>query len=383
MEHSVPYDAAAVVPVSDDDYSKLSGSEDEQLEEKPGTPWFVWPMLAFSLVASSASGAIMKELEIEHAGAVSVAGWRFQVTALALLPCFLWQWAFMTSQARAKLFQKGNLIQICISAAGLTAYFGLWNWSLQHTSLTHSLFLSVMSPLYVAFATVLTGGKITKVEVFGVALGIIGSLILATGTQAEPGAEATLLGDVVAFISAGGFALYLVASRHCRASMPVYVYMFPSTVLVAVLLGIVGIFVEGWGSWIQGAPNAINGPFGWFANEEFLLWTIFLGIVPGFLCYIGYNVVLAFTSSLVVSMGLSICPLTGSLLGWFMGLTNLPNIYTIVGGSLTMAATIVVSWGTHPDEDKKEAEKIDIESRGSKGEDVEDKVPLLQDQRQP
>ncbi|KAL2612455.1 hypothetical protein R1flu_024147 [Riccia fluitans] len=327
-----PSDPVVTYSTEGNYHTNLSGGshdEAETAEEKTaaGTPWFVWPLLALSVLLGSSSGAIMKKMELQHAGAVSLAGWRFQVTAMVLLPCFLFQSLPMSCEARANLFLTGNVCQISLSSLGLAAYFGFWNWSILHTSLTHSFFLSLMTPLYIAFTTVLMGGSLKKLETCGVALGIAGSLILAAGgAEAQAGSETTLVGDLVAFLAAGGFALYLMASRSCRGSLPVYVYMFPPTVLTAIMLGIVGVLLEGWGSWFPGAPDSINGPFGWLRNREFLLWTIFLGIVPGFLCYVEYNIVLAFTNSLVVSMALAVFPLSGSLLGWLMGLADKPQL---------------------------------------------------------
>ncbi|KAL3698689.1 hypothetical protein R1sor_012765 [Riccia sorocarpa] len=374
-------------------YTKLSdGGKDDHdgaaaAEEKTvaGTPTFVWVLLALAVLIGSSAGTITKKLEIDHAAVVSVAGWRFQVTAMVLLPCFLYQWLHMTSEARAKLLLKKNVVNIFLSAFGLAAYFALWNWAVLHTSLTHAMFLSFTTPLYLAFATVLTGGTLQKLETVGVGLGIIGSLVIAAGgRKSQRGSETTLAGDLVAFLAAGGFALYFTASHSCRKSLPIYVYMFPSTVLTAIMLVIAGIFLEGWGSWVPGDPDVINGPFGWLSNREFILWTIFLGTGVGFLVYALCNICFAYTSSLVVSMVLNLSPLCASIIGWLAGLNEKPNLYTWVGGAVVLVAMIITSLAKAGNEVNKEdtADKGDVESRVVIHERLEGNEALLQDWEQ-
>ncbi|KAL3683543.1 hypothetical protein R1sor_001565 [Riccia sorocarpa] len=323
-------------------YTKLTdGGKDDHdgaaaAEEKTvaGTPTFVWALLALAVLIGSSAGTITKKLETDHAAVVSVAGWRFQVTAMVLLPCFLFQWLHMTSEARAKLFLKKNVVNIFLSAFGLAAYFALWDWSMLHTSLTHAMFLSFTTPLYVAFATVLTGGTLQKLETVGVVLGIIGSLVLAAGgMNSKRGSETTLVGDLVAFLAAGGFALYFTASHSCR---------------------------------------------------KFFLWTIFLGTGVGFLVYALYNICLAYTSSLVVSMVLILSPLCASITGWLVGLNEKPNLYTWVGGAVVMVAMIITSLAKAGNEVNKEdtADKDDVESRVVIHERLEGKEALLQDWEQ-
>lgn len=49
--------------------------------------------------------------------------------------------------------------------------------------------------------------------------------------------------------------------------MPLFVYQFPVTVLAAIILGTVGLLMEGWN---ESAVGDISGPFGWIRKGSSL-----------------------------------------------------------------------------------------------------------------
>ena len=80
------------------------------------------------------------------------ASWRMQGTALVLLPGFVYQF---TRMDRGDVSSRDWQI-ILASSAFLAIHFGAWVWSLDHTSLVHSLLFVSMHPLVPVSYTHLT-----------------------------------------------------------------------------------------------------------------------------------------------------------------------------------------------------------------------------------
>ncbi len=70
---------------------------------------------------------------------------------------------------------------------------GAWVWSLDNTSLTHSLLFVTIHPLIIVFGALLLRKYVPKQQVFGASIGFIGGGITLLGISAE--SDVTLLGE--------------------------------------------------------------------------------------------------------------------------------------------------------------------------------------------
>jgi hypothetical protein len=78
--------------------------------------------------------------------ALTLASWRLQLTALITLAAGAVQWRHnMPGDARMRLYADWWLS--ALSGVALALHFATWVWSLQHTSLAHSLLLVSTSPV--------------------------------------------------------------------------------------------------------------------------------------------------------------------------------------------------------------------------------------------
>ncbi|BBN10977.1 hypothetical protein MPTK1_5g08090 [Marchantia polymorpha subsp. ruderalis] len=342
----MPHDTAApdLENYSNGDYQKLEEKEGDRFQSsaKPaasGTPCYVMPVLALSIILGAVAGPIMKSMEQIGAGPIAVASWRHQVSSTMMLPFAVFQWFSMHPQDRSSAPSWSNFGTICLCALGLAGHFGLWIWSLDNTSLTHSLFLCIMSPMFVTLFTFLRDGTVLCAELVGVALGIVGSTILAAGAKVERDIEFSILGDLAALGSGCCFAVYLMCGKNLRGKLPLFVYLWPVNVISMVYLSIaLLLFTE---VKLLTAYEDI-GIFSWM-TEGYVIKTLILGLGPGFFSHVGYNTTLGYVKPLIVSVGFSVSPVVGSFIGWAMHETGVPGLLTCFGGIVTMAATVWVS----------------------------------------
>ncbi|BFI20894.1 hypothetical protein MPTK1_7g17260 [Marchantia polymorpha subsp. ruderalis] len=303
-------------------YEQIVGAaekEQDAVDAIPSRQWFVIPVVIFATVAISAAGALTKLMT--NAAPISQAAWRLQLTSLVLLPGFIWQCCRMTDRERQRTLHWTNVGVILLSAISLAFHFGLWIWSLDHTSLPHSLLLVSMPPVIVAAFECLQGKYLSRGETIGVALGVGGAIVIAAGSKVEMDVEVSMLGDLAAFMGAVAFVAYISAGKHLRGWMPLYVYAFPVTAGAASILTLAGMSLEG----LHHSPSGeISGPFGWL-RKEYVLLNLMLALGPGFVGHTGFNAVLRHCTALLVAMATTVEPLLGSVIAWALNVSSVPG----------------------------------------------------------
>ena len=89
-------------------------------------------------------------------------------------------------------------------------------WSIEYTSLAHSLLFVSTPPIVLAVLACLQGQPLSREELYGVSLGMGGVVVIAAGSRVEHDNDVTLLGDLAAFAAAVAFVVYISAGRHLR-----------------------------------------------------------------------------------------------------------------------------------------------------------------------
>ncbi|XP_024529647.1 uncharacterized protein LOC9633549 isoform X2 [Selaginella moellendorffii] len=222
---------------------------------------------------------------------------------------------------------------------GSRLQFDIQVWSLDHTSLPHSLLFVSMPPLIIAVLSWLRCKPLSKGENAGVFLGFAGVLIIAFASKSDGDKGITFLGDLMAFLAAVAFVGYMFAGNNLRSWMPLYLYAFPVTAGGALILGIACEFMENYHS----RSWKIGGPFAW-TRRGFWAPTLFLAIGPGLIGHTGLNYVVKYTGPLIISMAVTLEPVIGSLIGWGIHVSSAPGVFTCVGGALLIFGTLVVNY---------------------------------------
>jgi drug/metabolite transporter (DMT)-like permease len=303
--------------------------------ESRAAPFHAWGILAIAVLAVSSAGTVF--LMMPEVGPLLKAAWRLQATALILLPFFLYQ-------MRTTDFQwDGRVIAITFaSGVFLWIHFGSWVWSLDHTSLTHSLLFVTAHPLIIVGGMTLLRMHPHRYEAMGAGIAIIGAII---AVQDAGSGRVTLVGDAAAFLGAVAIVGYLAAGRVLRKErrMPLFLYAFPVTLVGAVLLTGHAMVAEG-----ATMSNSVAGleVFGW-TDAAFFALVAYLALGPGLAGHTGINASLRYLPPLVISVSVVLEPLLGGMLGWALGVEEIPSLWTWVGGPFMVTGTALVILGSH------------------------------------
>ena len=303
-------------------------------------PPFAWLVLAGAVLAVSSAGAVFQL--IDEINPILRASWRLQGTALLLFPPFIIQLIKLkesSPESFSRLKNKGVIGAILGSGICLGIHFGSWVWSLDHTSLTHSLLFVTAHPLVIVAGLYLMGKSINSKQTIGAIIGFIGVAVTLLGVTNE--SEVSLIGDLAAFIGAIAIVGYWAAGRVLRGWMPLFIYAFPVTFIASILLSITSLVIEGSNFGLITPEKSV---FGW-SDIVWLPAIAYLAFVPGIIGHTGINGVLRWFPPIFISVSVLFEPLLGSVIGWLLGTTGVPGIFTWVGGPFLIAGIILVTIG--------------------------------------
>jgi drug/metabolite transporter (DMT)-like permease len=123
-------------------------------------------------VVSVAFAAIF--IRLAEAPSIVIAAYRLGIASLILAPIAL-------TRARNELFQlsRRDILLAGCSGVFLALHFAIWIASLRYTTVTSSVVLVTISPIFVAVASyMLFREKITRRILTGIAVSIIGAVII-------------------------------------------------------------------------------------------------------------------------------------------------------------------------------------------------------------
>jgi len=218
----------------------------------------------------------------------------------------------------------------------LALHFGTWLVSLDLTTLTHSLLFVTAHPLVIIVGLWLLRRPATRMQSVGALVGFVGAAVVVGGGGEEAGVS--LYGDFLAFLGAVTVVGYLVIGRMVRGWMPLFLYAFPVTAVSAVLLTGWAIFAEG----MTFDLAEMTGAFGW-VSAAWVGYVAYLALGPGLAGHTGINAVLRWIPPLTISMILIMEPVIGSVIGWVVGVDNVPGLWTLIGGLLMVAGLALVT----------------------------------------
>jgi drug/metabolite transporter (DMT)-like permease len=266
-----------------------------------------------------------------------------------LLAGFAWNFYKAPKELRQRWFQLKTLSILAFSGTSLALHFGAWIWSLEHTSLEHSLLFVTGHPLVIVFGEFVLWllGYLPSRPSIGEFVGsVVGfaALGITLLDVKDKDTNVTFVGgtrrnkihilffffflfshseqnccptDAVAFLGAIAIIGYLYCGKNLRSWMPLFMYAFPVTLLSSVLLGMAAL--------VDGA-SLRSVVFGYFSDWEWTLYVLYVGFVPGILGHTAINYVIKHVSPLVVSVTLLMEPIIGSFIGYFVGVSTLPGV---------------------------------------------------------
>jgi len=297
--------------------------------ERP--PAMAWAILAIALFGVSSGGPLLASMDTPP---VLRASWRLWATCIVLVPGFIVQ----LKKSGYEKYNLRNLSLITLSGFALAIHFAAWTWSLDHTSLAHSLLFVTSHPIVIVSAMFIIERKADFLLITGACIGFMGAGVALL--DASDSGSVTYVGDAAAFIGAVAGAAYLAVGRILRSEskIPLFIYAFPVTTVSAIILTTLSATFEKTGSSIAAHP------FGWIGSEYFLTIAA-LALGAGLLGHTGLNAALRWLPPIIISVGLLFEPILGSVIGLLLLGTIEVGFWTVLGGVMMIfGATILTFW---------------------------------------
>ena len=276
------------------------------MPEKKEIPASAWLILSVAVIAVSSAGIVLQEMS--NVKPLLRASWRMQGTALVLLPGFLYQF----NRPEAPSVAMKDWLLIMASSVFLATHFGSWVWSLDNTSLVHSLLFVNTHPLIVVALMPMMGEVVRMGHLEGVIIGLAGALVALM--DLGDGGEVTLMGDFAAFLGAVTIVGYILVGRELRSNrgMPIFVYAFPVTMGAGIWLSIGTLLFEGSAFTSLHPESSILG----WTDPLWIVWVGYLAIRPGLCGYTGFNTLLRWIPPIIVSITMLLEPVIGAIIGY-------------------------------------------------------------------
>jgi len=284
-------------------------------------------LMAISVLAAS-TGAIFIRLAQREAPSLVVAAYRLGIGALVLAPLTL-----SKHLGELKKLSRRFWLLSLFSGMLLAFHFASWISSLEYTSVSSSVVLVSMSPLFVALlSTFILHEPLTKYAWAGLIIAVAGSVIVALESswmgsgmeienlQAAQGSQ-RFLGNSLALAGAVFVAGYLIIGRSLRAMLSFLPYtflVFASAALILLLMA------------------AVSGQSFVGYTPITYLWFAALGLIPQIAGHAGFNWALRYLPASFVSIALLGEPIGSSLLAMVF-LQEAPTLGEIVGGVLILS----------------------------------------------
>lgn len=150
--------------------------------------------------------------------------------------------------------------------------------------------------------------------------------------------QVTLAGDLSAFLTAVFFCGYIIIGAHLRKWLPIFLYATPVTGFAALLLSIAAL-ASGKATLFA---SGNSGLFGWVTDVNYLPKILYLAVLPGIVGHTGFNALLRWMPALLITLALTLEPLIGTLIGWSLGLAQVPGVWTYTGGAVLLGSTAIV-----------------------------------------
>jgi drug/metabolite transporter (DMT)-like permease len=268
--------------------------------------------LTTGVMAVSFAAVLVREAS---APALVIAAYRLGLATLVLVPITL-----VLGRRQIASLRPRDIWLLMLAGCLLAVHFASWIGSLGLTSVASSVVLVTASPLFVAVAShFLFGEPMSRRMISGIALGIAGSAVIASG-ELRDAAGSELLGDAMAILGAAAMAGYLLVGRSLRRRVPVlpYVSAVYGTAAITLLAAV----------WVAGEPMA-----GYDGRTYLML--VLLAIVPQLVGHSLLNWSLARVTATVVSISVMTEPIVSTTLAYLV-LHERPPAASLMGGVLVL-----------------------------------------------
>ncbi|GAB4292157.1 MAG: DMT family transporter [Oscillatoriaceae cyanobacterium] len=287
-------------------------------------------VLAMAIAAVS-TASIFIRWALEAAGergvgfSLMLAASRLSLAALMLLP------AWRRMQIRQQ-FNRAAWGYALGAGAFLALHFATWITSLAYTSIAASTTLVTTNPIWVSLISwVWFGEKISRKTTVGIAVAIVGSLLIGLADNSSGPASNPLLGNFLALAGSWTVSFYLLLGRESqRRGMNLGSYTAVAYTTAALILLPLPL---SFGSSYTGYPASVY-------------WSILLmALLPQLVGHTGINWAVSRISPTTVTLSILFEPLAASLMGYLV-FGEVPPLQVIGGGLVLLAGVAVAALGS-------------------------------------
>jgi drug/metabolite transporter (DMT)-like permease len=277
----------------------------------------IYLALAIGIICISASGILVKIMEMKRLPLLGVAAYRMFFATLLLLPPAL---ALKRSEI-AKLEAK-DVVFMVVAGLFLALHFGTWTVSVAYIPVARSVLLVTCHPIFTAIASRLVfKEKFSLRNFIAIMLAFSGIIVILLESISDISqAKSSLKGDLLALIGAITIVGYIILGKKLRSKMGVISYAGSVYGVCTAFLLPVALFV--------GASPSI------FATSDYLI-LIGLAIIPTIGGHTVFNLLLKDVSATLISVAFLGEPLGAALLAWLI-FGEVPSLFTFIGGAFVL-----------------------------------------------
>lgn len=274
--------------------------------------------LVLAIFAISWAGPLVR---FASAPALAISAWRL-ILSVAFIAIVL-----AVRRPAVPRLAAGDWLLAGISGVFLALHFWSWIASLSLTTVSSSVVLVSMQPVFVAaLSGALLGERATPRQWAGIGVAVSGAIVIAWGDFGLGGGA--IVGDALALAGALFVSVYYVIGRRLRPQMDLWWYIFLIYGMAAVVL-VVGIAL------MPGVP--LTG----FPQRDWLIFGA-LAAGPMMLGHTAVNYALRYVRAYIANIALLMEPIGATLIAWLLpAIAEVPGPQTVVGGALILSGIAV------------------------------------------
>lgn len=245
---------------------------------------------------------------------------------MVLAALLLGPWAIARSIPEWRTMSLRELLLLLLSGLALAAHFAAWITSLSLTTVSSSVILVTINPIFVGLAShFILREPVSWRKALAIGLALTGTVIVALGDFSLSGKA--LLGDLLAIAGALAVSCYLLLGRLLRRRLSTLAYVWPCYSIAGSVLLLICLLTA-------------QPLFGYSFNTYLLL--VLLAVVPQIIGHSAFNWALAYFTPVFVTVAILGEPIGASVLAFFI-LREIPPTINLLGAAFTLAGIILAS----------------------------------------
>ena len=255
--------------------------------------------LTLGIIVIASASILIRFAQADHIPSLVIAAARLGISASILSLIVAWRRQIWTTTISSRHAGFAIISGIC-----LAIHFATWIQSLEYTTVASSAALVATTPLWVGvIARFLLKESLNRWRIAGMALTIIGSILIALSDHQQTSASNPWLGNGLALLGAISGSAYFLVGRSLRHDVPLLQYIWMTYGSAAIVLLVASI---GFGNYsLPATPTA---------------WLILaaLAIGPQLLGHTSINFAMRHLSALLVTIALLGEPVGSAILAFFL-----------------------------------------------------------------